>query len=118
MKLLWFTAPWCRPCKNMVPVIDELQDELPGLLIEKINVSEADRGRPGDGLMVEFRDAAAKRAFRKAWLARTDGEYSFDLAAVIQQDGTIFVHGTDDVERAADLANEILGVKVEIYEES
>ena len=68
--------------------------------------------------MVEFRDAAAKRAFRKAWLARTDGEYSFDLAAVIQQDGTIFVHGTDDVECAADLANEILGVKVEIYEES
>ncbi len=53
MKLLWFTAPWCRPCKNMVPVIDELQDELPGLLIEKINVSEADRGRPGDGLMAE-----------------------------------------------------------------
>jgi thioredoxin 1 len=37
-KLLWFTAPWCRPCKNMVPVIDELQDDLPDLAIEKIDV--------------------------------------------------------------------------------
>jgi thioredoxin 1 len=40
MKLLWFTAPWCRPCKNMAPVIDELQDDLPDLKVEKLDVEQ------------------------------------------------------------------------------
>jgi thioredoxin 1 len=38
MKILWFTAPWCRPCKNMEPVIDELRDEHPNLEVERIDV--------------------------------------------------------------------------------
>jgi len=36
MKLLYFSAPWCGPCKMFGPVMDKLANE--GLNIQKVNV--------------------------------------------------------------------------------
>ena len=36
IELLYFTAPWCGPCKMMKPIIEELQTE--GYNVTKIDV--------------------------------------------------------------------------------
>ena len=36
MKLLYFSAPWCGPCKMFGPVMDKLSAE--GLNIQKVNI--------------------------------------------------------------------------------
>ena len=38
MVLKDFWAPWCQPCRQMAPVLDQLQQEFPDLVIEKINI--------------------------------------------------------------------------------
>lgn len=38
--LLDFWATWCGPCRMMAPVVDELAEERPDLLVGKVNVDE------------------------------------------------------------------------------
>ncbi len=38
MELLYFSAPWCGPCRMFGPIMDRLSEE--GLRIRKINIDE------------------------------------------------------------------------------
>jgi len=35
-----FWAPWCGPCKQMSPVIDQLSDEMDDVVVAKVNVDD------------------------------------------------------------------------------
>ena len=38
--LLDFLAPWCAPCRMVVPIIEEIAGERPDIRVGKINVDE------------------------------------------------------------------------------
>jgi len=38
--LVDFWAPWCGPCRMVSPIIDQIADENPDLVIGKVNVDE------------------------------------------------------------------------------
>ena len=38
-RILYFSAPWCGPCKTLSPIINQLQSE--GIPIEKIDVDNS-----------------------------------------------------------------------------
>lgn len=38
--LLDFWASWCGPCKMLSPTVDEIAEEIPELLVGKVNVDE------------------------------------------------------------------------------
>lgn len=38
--LLDFWAGWCRPCRMLAPVLDEIASETPEALVGKINIDE------------------------------------------------------------------------------
>ena len=39
--LLDFWAPWCAPCRMVVPLVDEIAKERPDVKVGKINVDES-----------------------------------------------------------------------------
>ncbi len=47
-----FWAPWCGPCKMMLPIVDELAAEYDGrVVVGKINVDENDETCAAYGIM-------------------------------------------------------------------
>jgi thioredoxin 1 len=40
LKIMYFTAPWCGPCKIMSPMVDEVVRET-GVIVEKVNADDS-----------------------------------------------------------------------------
>lgn len=42
IKILDFYAEWCMPCKQLAPVLTQIENEFDNVIVEKINVDEND----------------------------------------------------------------------------
>lgn len=49
--LLDFYADWCGPCRMVGPIVDEIADECPDILVGKINVDEEQELASAFGVM-------------------------------------------------------------------
>ena len=38
--LLDFWAPWCGPCRMVVPMVEQIAEERPDILVGKVNIDE------------------------------------------------------------------------------
>lgn len=47
IKIIDYYADWCAPCKQLSPVLSEIQDELENVVVEKINVEKSPELNPG-----------------------------------------------------------------------
>jgi thioredoxin 1 len=64
--VLDFWAEWCGPCRMLSPVLDELSQELPNVIIAKMNVDEnpntpAKFGVRGIPTLMLFKDGELKQ---------------------------------------------------------
>lgn len=41
VEVYYFSAPWCGPCKQLSPIIEELSKELTGIHFIKINTDDS-----------------------------------------------------------------------------
>ena len=49
--LLDFYADWCGPCRMVGPIVDEIADECPDILVGKVNVDEEQELASAFGVM-------------------------------------------------------------------
>lgn len=82
IKIEYYTAAWCGPCRSMVPVIEALKNE--GWDIEKIDVDAnrqlaQEKRIAGVPTFIVYRDGEAKRRFSGA-RSKAAMEQEFKLA--------------------------------------
>jgi thiol-disulfide isomerase/thioredoxin len=39
---MYFSAPWCQPCQVFGPVVNEVAQEFPNIVVEKLNIDDVD----------------------------------------------------------------------------
>ena len=49
--LIDFYAVWCGPCKMMSPIVDEIADEMPDVVVGKVDVDENEELAAKFGIM-------------------------------------------------------------------
>ena len=65
--VLDFWATWCGPCKMIAPILEEIDNENPGLKVCKVNVDEENALAAAFGIssiptLIFFKDGKAEKA--------------------------------------------------------